>query len=333
MDKIKPIKIKNIEVKTPVFLCPMAGITDLPYRTIVASFGANFMYSEMISSVAMVRNSNKTFRMAEVDKATNITAIQLAGSDITTLKEAAKMAEDMGATLVDINMGCPVKKVVNGIAGSALMKEECLVGKIIESLATAINIPVTVKMRLGWDRDSMNSPALAKICENSGASLVTVHGRTRQQFYNGEADWKAIANVKQAVNIPVLANGDIKTEEDAIKALEDSGADGIMIGRGTYGAPWKIAQISHYLTTGEKLPDPSSEQKLKTSLTHYDMLLDYFGKETGLKIARKHLSWYTKGLRNSAALRAEINISEDIEHVKNLVKQCFEQGYSEGLEE
>ncbi|MDR0484273.1 MAG: tRNA-dihydrouridine synthase, partial [Alphaproteobacteria bacterium] len=232
---IKPINIGKVIVDTPVFLCPLAGITDFPYRYMVDSFGSNMMYSEMISSIAMTKNSNKTFRMTNLQKDTaeNV-GIQLAGSNIETMVLAAKMAQDYGAKIIDINMGCPAKKVVNGIAGAALMKEEALAGKLMEAIVKAVAIPITMKMRLGWDFESLNAPVLAKIAENSGISLLTVHGRTRSQFYSGEANWKAVAEVKKMVKIPVIVNGDIKTPQDAKLALFDSNADGVMIGRGSY---------------------------------------------------------------------------------------------------
>jgi tRNA-dihydrouridine synthase B len=323
---LKPIKIGNNIINTPIFLAPMAGITDAPFRNLVESFGANMIYSEMISSNAIIRDSNKSIKMASLNLNSNaIQGIQFAGSDIPTLIEACKIAEDLGANLIDINMGCPVKKVTKGIAGSALMQNECLAGNIMESLVKSTNIPVTVKMRLGWDFNSINAPSLAKIAENSGIKLVTVHGRTRQQFFNDTADWQTIAKVKQAVNIPIIANGDIKNEEDAKIALMQSGADGVMIGRATYGKPWLINQISHYFKTGEKLPEPTLPEKLKTALFHLDMLMEHYGALNGIKIARKHLGWYTKGLNNSSDTRAAINTLEDSNQIKDLLKQCFDK--------
>jgi tRNA-dihydrouridine synthase B len=319
---MKNIRIGNINVDYPIFLAPMAGITDYPYRQIVSSFGSSMMYSEMISSVALTRNSEKSNKMSMVDS-NLLTGIQLAGSNVDTLIKALKLSQDNGAILVDINMGCPVKKVVNGIAGSALMKEEVLAGKIMESLVKASSVPITVKMRLGWDSSCMNAPKLAYIAQESGISLVTIHGRTRQQFFNDNANWMEVKKVCDAVKIPVIVNGDIKSIEDMEESMAQSGASGVMIGRATYGKPWLINQLIHYIKTGEKLADPNNEEKLRTALKHYDLLLDFYGQDNGLRIARKHLSWYTKGLRNSASLRAKLNVSEDVIEIKDIVSNCF----------
>ncbi len=322
--KLRPINLGSLVVETPVLLCPLAGITDVPYRAAVHFFGSNLMYSEMISSVAMTKNSLKTIRMTTLQNSGANIGIQLAGSDVDTMVQAAKMSVDSGACLIDINMGCPAKKVVRGIAGAALMREEIMAARIMEALVKAVDVPVSMKMRLGWDCDNINSPRLAKIAQESGISMITVHGRTRSQFFSGEADWRAIAKVKQEVRIPVIANGDIKTPEDALQALEQSQADGVMIGRGTYGRPWIIEHISHFLNTGIALQEPSLENKFSITMDHYNMLLDYYGVENGIKIARKHLSNYTKGLRNSAVLRAKLNISENKEEIVDLITKCFE---------
>lgn len=322
---MKSITLGKLTLDTPIFLCPLAGITDYPYRYMVGSFHANLMYSEMLSSMALTHNSKRTLKMLDIKQEvdSNNVAIQIAGSNLKAMEESAKMAEDSGACLLDINMGCPAKKVINGIAGSALMKDEILAGKIMEAVVKAVKIPVSVKMRLGWDFNSINAPTLAKIAENSGIALVTVHGRTRNQFYSGESNYLEIAKVKENVNIPVIANGDIQNEEDMLQALQESKADGIMVGRGTYGKPWLIKQLTHFIKTGTKLPEPSPAEKLDIVLQHYDLILSYYGIEIGVKVARKHLSWYTKGLPNSAEMRAKINILDDVNLVRDSVKSCF----------
>lgn len=303
------IKIDSLEID-PVLLAPMSGVTDMPFRSLVKKFGAGLVFSEMLASQAVIRQSRQTMKMLEKSEIEQPWAIQLAGCDPEVMAEAAKFNEDLGVQIIDINMGCPVKKVVNQYAGSALMKDEKLAADIIRATVRAVKIPVTLKMRTGWNQENRNAPKLAKIAEDEGIKMLTVHGRTRCQMYNGKSDWSFIKEIKQAVKIPVIGNGDICSYEDTLEMLRLSGADGAMIGRGTYGKPWLISHIDHFLKTNEKKDPPTITQQWHTAKEHFNEILSFYGIESGVKIARKHLGWYSKGFSNSAEFRVRVNQTE-----------------------
>jgi tRNA-dihydrouridine synthase B len=316
-------KIGDLTFNNPVILAPLSGVTDQPFREIVKSFGADLVVSEMIASRAMIIQTKQSLQKQQGAANDTKSAVQLAGCDPEVMAEAARLVEDMGAKIIDINFGCPAKKVVGGYAGSYLMKDEDLAARIVESTVNAVSIPVTVKMRTGWDYENRNAPSLAKKCENSGAQMITVHGRTRCQFYQGHSDWEFISRVKSTINIPVIANGDIRTFLDAQEALKLSKADGIMIGRGIYGKPWLITQLIAHLQQQPVPEAPSKEKLAKIILNHYKMTLELYGRENGSKIIRKHLGWYSSGMYNSSEFRSTINTTTDIELISDKIHEFF----------
>jgi len=367
---LKPIDLGGLAISAPVILAPMSGVTDQPFRRLARSLGTPMVVSEMIASQAMVRENRQTLKMAELDGFGGPASVQLAGCDPTTMAEAAKLVVDRGAAVVDINFGCPVKKVALGqSAGSALMRDEIAAARILEAMVKAVPVPVTLKMRMGWDHNSLNAlmrdeiaaarileamvkavpvpvtlkmrmgwdhnslnaPNLARIAEACGIRLVTIHGRTRQQFYTGQADWAFIRRVKEAVQIPVIANGDILCIEDAEEALRQSGADGVMIGRGAYGRPWLLGQVAAYLMHGIRTEEPALAEQKRILLEHYALMLEHHGAEPGMRIARKHVAWYSKGLPGSAEFRVSVNHATSVEAVHALIDGFFDPLIERGV--
>ena len=301
------MRIGAFQLKNNLIVAPMAGVTDRPFRQLCKEMGAGMAVSEMVASNSLLWGSEKTRRRANHDGEVEPISVQIAGADPQMLVEAAKYNVDEGAQIIDINMGCPAKKVCNVMAGSALLKDESLVARILESVVSAIDVPVTLKIRTGWDRSNRNAVTVAKIAEASGVQALAIHGRTRACGFSGEAEYDTIAEVKSQIAIPVIANGDIDTPERVKEVLEHTRADAVMIGRAAQGRPWMFREVTHYLETGERLPPPEVSEIHRVLVHHLDDLYSFYGEHTGVRVARKHISWYTKGLAGSAAFRHAMN--------------------------
>ena len=322
-DLLRPVQAASVLIPNNVFLAPLAGITDYPFRAIAKRFGPGLTVTEMISARALCMGNQKTFTMARPGPGEDLLSVQLFGSDPIVMKEAAKICQDLGAAVIDVNMGCPQKKVIRSGSGAALMKTPGLAASIIEAIVSAVDVPVTAKIRLGWDLECLNAPEFSRMLESAGASMVCVHARSRSQMFGGTADWKAIRAVKHEVGIPVIANGDIRCAEDARRCLAESGADGVMIGRAALGRPWVLAQAAGSLSGSLDVPPPVPGEISEIIDLHLDLIMSHYSPEAAAWTARKHVAWYTKGLKYSAAFRDQVFRTGSIKDLKRLKDEFF----------
>jgi len=327
--QIGPYKLRNRLV-----LAPMAGVTDRPFRQLCKSLGAGMAVSEMVSCNSALWGSRQTLRRMDHEGEVEPRTVQIAGADPTMMADAARFNVERGAQIIDINMGCPAKKVCNVMAGSALLREEDLVRRILDAVVAAVDVPVTLKLRTGWDPDNRNAVAVAQIAEQAGVRSLAIHGRTRACGYSGEAEYQTIRSVKQAVSIPVIANGDITGPEKARQVLELTGADAVMIGRAAQGRPWIFREIEHYLSTGQLLPEPGAKEIRTIMIEHIKNLYEFYGEYTGVRVARKHIGWYSKGRHDGAEFRRRVNCAESAEEQMEMIHAFFDTrstGTSAGL--
>lgn len=318
------MKIGNLELKNKVFLSPMAGVTDLPFRLICKEQGCGLLYTEMINGKALCYDDENTKKMLKIEEEEHPVAVQIFGSGPEFMGRATEIMNDYSNEILDINMGCPAPKVVKNGDGSALMKNPKLAEEVLRAVVKNSKKPVTLKIRKGWDDNSVNAVEIAKIAEDCGISALAIHGRTREQFYTGKADWDIIAEIKKNLSIPVIGNGDVFTIEDSINMLDKTGCDAIMIGRGAQGNPWIFKRINHYMNTGEILPEPTLNEKISTAIKHLKLAVEEHGEYVAVREMRKHIAWYLKGLRNSAKLRDEINKIEDYQEVVSKLEYYME---------
>jgi len=318
------VNIGPIQLRNNLIVAPMAGVTDRPFRILCKRLGAGMAVSEMVASNSLLWGSEKTLRRGNHEGEVEPKVVQIAGADPAMMAEAAKYNADNGADIIDINMGCPAKKICNVYAGSALLQDEPLVGRIVSAVVNAVDVPVTLKIRTGWNRQNKNALAIARIAEENGIQSLAMHGRTRADMYTGDAEYDTIRAVKQSVRIPVVANGDIDSPEKAKFVLEYTGADGVMIGRAAQGRPWIFREIAHFLATGEKLPPPDVAEIREVLVAHLHDLYAFYGYERGTRVARKHISWYTRGLKHSAVFRARMNTLDDATSQLAAVEEFFD---------